>query len=171
MPPPHNRVRDRPAGRQKSRQYDKQTVFQAPLGFFDPSNFVPGEYIALAIGRGEKPYKYWPRCTAVLGHWVVLRESRTQTSRIAIVVDEEIEYDKSKPHIFKRGFGWRTKQERGVKVKREWWGYKVARWVRFEPRLLNRISPAQGGPKRFDRKEGEEWYAFLSQLPAGRPSE
>lgn len=140
-------------------------MFQAPVGFFAREDFVPGEFIALAIQMGKKPYKFWPRSTAVLGHWVVLRESKTQTTRIAIYVDEEVEYDQDKVHIFNSGFGWRTKEKRGPKVKREWWAYKIAGWVVYDPILLNQIGAAQGGPKRFDRSHGEEWYAFLSQLP------
>jgi hypothetical protein len=137
-------------------------VFQAPIGFFEPDNFFPGELIALQIAKGQKPYKFWPRSSAALGHWVILRESRTQTTRIAIIVDEEIEYDATKKHIFKPGYGWRNRTERGK--KREWWGYRIERWVRFEPRLVNKISVAQGGPKKLDENIGKEWHAFLTQL-------
>ena len=120
-------------------------VYQAPIGFFTKSDFVPGEFIAIAIRNRKKPYKFWPHSTAVLGHWVLLRESRTQTVRMAIVVDEEVKFDGTKPHVFDIGFGWRTKEQRGT--KREWWAYRIAKWVTFEPRLLNQICPAQGGPR------------------------
>jgi hypothetical protein len=80
---------------------------------------------------------------------------------MAIMCDEEIKFDQRKTHIFKDTSWWRTKEQRNK--KKDWWGYRIARYVTFEPQIVNKLVPVQGGPVSLGKDESVRWHEFITQ--------